>query len=58
MPSHRNECLELGVERSVRVNLEREGGVLVENRNNMNNKTMVLDCAILVESDPCTNNTK
>ena len=29
MPSHRKECLDLGVERSVRVNLEREGGVLI-----------------------------
>ena len=41
-------------------NLEREGGVLNWSiiGNNMNKETIVLDCAILVESDQCTNDTK
>ena len=55
MPSHRNMCLDLGAESSVRVDLEREGGVLNWSKIgiNMNKERIVLDCTILVESDPC-----
>ena len=60
MPSHRNECLALGVERSVGVNPEIEGGVINWSIIviNINKETIVLHCTILVESDQCINNTK